>query len=70
MEDLKKLLCCSNERLFPDPYNFHFGSAEDLPANELLFETNFVRTSKYRWYTFLPSTPFSTQNRSSFNFNV
>lgn len=57
MEDLKKLLSCKDERLFPDPYNFSFGRAEDLVGNRAAFESNFVRTSKYRWYTFLPSTP-------------
>jgi hypothetical protein len=37
MEDVKKLLCCTDERLFPDPYNFSFGRAEDLPTNQLIF---------------------------------
>lgn len=47
---------CISEPLFPSPYNFGFGGERDLASNKLQFESNFVRTSKYRWYDFLPST--------------
>lgn len=70
MEDLKRLLGCSDERLFPDPYNFSFGRVDDLAKNRLAFESNFVRTSKYRWYNFLPSNVSSMQNLSSYNSNA
>ncbi len=65
-----KFFCCISDPLFPDPYQFGFGSPEDTLANSKHFESNFVRTSKYRWYDFLPSTSLETQNRFYFNFTV
>lgn len=50
-----KFLCCISDPLFPNPYDFSFGGEGDLSKNKLTFESNFVRTSKYRWYDFLPS---------------
>lgn len=51
-----KCFCCITDPIFPAPYNFSFGSPLDLENNKIWFESNFVRTSKYRWYDFLPST--------------
>jgi hypothetical protein len=59
MECLKsvyKTVCCISDPKFPTPYDFTFGGPTDLAANRLAFESNFVRTSKYHWYDFLPST--------------
>lgn len=56
LENIYKFICCIEDPVFPDPYTFEFGKREHLAANKLNFESNFVRTSKYRWYDFLPST--------------
>lgn len=50
-----QLIACISDAKYPTPYNFDFGSEEKQQANALLFESNFVRTSKYHWYDFLPS---------------
>lgn len=51
---------CLSQPKYPDPYNFEFGHKEDTKANAILFESNFVRTSKYHWYDFVPSKHHST----------
>jgi hypothetical protein len=51
-----KFFCCITDPVFPDPYNFNFGDNKDIETNRTLFESNYVRTSKYRWYDFLPSS--------------
>ena len=55
LEKVYKFFCCITDPVFPTPYNFSFGSPLDLERNKIQFESNFVRTSKYRWYDFLPS---------------
>lgn len=50
-----KCVCCISDPVFPIPYNFSFGKLGDAESNRQHFESNFVRTSKYRWYDFLPS---------------
>lgn len=55
LEKVYKFFCCITDPVFPTPYNFSFGSPLDLETNKIKFEPNFVRTSKYRWYDFLPS---------------
>lgn len=56
LTDFYKLVCCISDAKFPTPYNFEFGHEGDRAQNHLLFESNFVRTSKYHWYDFFPST--------------
>ena len=58
LQKVYKFFCCITDPIFPTPYNFSFGSPLDLENNKKLFESNFVRTSKYRWYDFLPSKAF------------
>jgi len=53
LEAIKKLF--SDERLFPIPYDFSFGGGDNLNQNQISFESNYVKTSKYTWYNFLPS---------------
>ena len=67
LQAFRKLVCCIDDPLFPNPYNFNFGTSLNLEHNKLLFESNFVRTSKYRWYDFLPSNCHPIQNHSSNN---
>ena len=65
-----KLLCCIRDPVFPVPYNFQFGSPQNIINNKLLFESNFVRTSKYHWYDFLPSNSLVKQNLYYFSSNA
>lgn len=50
-----KAICCISDPKFPNQYNFDFGTPQDVTYNREAFESNFVRTSKYHWYDFLPS---------------
>ena len=59
-----KCLCCISDPIFPQPYNYSFGHPADLLDNRNLFESNYVRTSKYRWYDFLPSNCCDIQKPS------
>ena len=68
MECLRKayqFITCISDAKYPTPYNFDFGSEENIKRNSLLFESNFVRTSKYHWYDFLPSKHYC-KNRIAF----
>ncbi len=49
-----KCICCERGPKFPTPYNFQFNSVSE-PPNADEFETNYIRTAKYRWYDFLIS---------------
>lgn len=48
-------ICCIHQPIFPDPYDFEFNGADVTTQNETDFESNFVTTSKYTWYDFIPS---------------
>ena len=59
MECLEKIyncICCISKHKFPDPYNFTFSGYDAVGENQRNFESNYVKTSKYTWYSFLPST--------------
>lgn len=62
-----KFVCCISDPKFPVPYEFAFGKDEDIAHNREIFESNFVRTSKYRWYDFLPSTFSLIQSHCCFS---
>lgn len=65
MECLTKVyecFCCISRPVFPSPYDFEFSGRDALHQNTIKFESNFVKTSKYTWYSFLPSTQKLTQN--------
>ena len=57
MSKFLKCVTCTDEAKFPNPYNFEFGNKESWRASRVAFESNFVKTSKYTWYDFLPSMP-------------
>lgn len=64
LRSVYKAVCCISDPVFPNQYDFSFGGPDDLLANKRNFESNFVRTSKYHWYDFLPSTSPPTQSPS------
>ena len=52
------LICCSGKAKYPTPYEFKIDT-QQLPAqNKIEFESNFVRTSKYTIFSFLPKALF------------
>ena len=53
-ECLYNFICCNSTALYPDPYDFQFNGYSVTVENEEKFESNFVKTSKYTWYSFLP----------------
>ena len=56
MELLKKFyecICCIQNPVFPNPYQFEFSPTSPPARNKIEFESNFVKTSKYSWYDFL-----------------
>ena len=63
-EKVRKVLCCERDPKYPVPYQFNFNGGDITPENQNLFETNFVRTSKYSPLSFLPSTIIN-QSRGS-----
>jgi hypothetical protein len=55
--------CIAKRAKYPDPYEFQFDGSRAIADNQLLFESNEIRTSKYTLITFLPSTPPLIQRR-------
>lgn len=53
--------CIEEKSKYPSPYRFSFDGMKEDPHNRELFESNEIKTSKYTWYTFLPSKAAPTQ---------
>lgn len=60
-EKFSSIICCENRATYPDPYDFSFNGQDFTPENKDLFESNFVRTTKYSLLSFLPSKPTPMQ---------
>ncbi len=46
---------CSDNGKYPTPYRFDFNGRDMTPENQQLFQSNYVRTSKYTLLSFFPS---------------